>query len=109
MGLVAGFLVGITSIGSGSIIMSMLLLVVAASPAVLVGTDIVHALLLTTVTGLLHTGMGNVDLRLVGALVIGSVPGAVLGARLSNSVPKRWLKFALCLLLVVSGLRLLQL
>ncbi len=68
IGLVAGFLVGITSVGSGSIVMMMLLLFYSFHPKVMVGTDIVHALLLTGVTSLLHFRMHNVDVNLVGAL-----------------------------------------
>ncbi len=77
IGLVAGFLVGITSVGSGSIVMMMLLLFYSFQPKVMVGTDIVHALLLTGVTSLLHFRMHNVDTHLVGALLIGSVPGGI--------------------------------
>ena len=77
IGLVAGFLVGITSVGSGSIVMMMLLLFYSFQPKVMVGTDIVHALILTGVTSLLHFRMHNVDTHLVGALLLGSVPGGI--------------------------------
>src|SRR4051812_8264637 len=65
IGLVAGFLVGMTSVGSGSIIMMLLLLLYSFPPKVNVGTDIVHAVLLTGVTGMLHLRLGNVDPALV--------------------------------------------
>ena len=65
IGLVAGFLVGMTSVGSGSIIMMLLLLFYSFPPKVNVGTDIVHAVILTGVTGLLQFRLGNVDPRLV--------------------------------------------
>ena len=65
IGLVAGFLVGMTSVGSGSIIMMLLLLFYSFPPKVNVGTDIVHAVILTGVTGLLHFRLGNVDPGLV--------------------------------------------
>jgi uncharacterized membrane protein YfcA len=61
IGLVAGFLVGMTSVGSGSIIMMLLLLFYSYQPKVNVGTDIVHAVILTGVTGFLHFRLGNVD------------------------------------------------
>ena len=58
----------------------------------MVGTDIVHALILTGVTSLLHFRMHNVDTHLVGALLIGSVPGGLLGSYLSTRVPVPWLQ-----------------
>ncbi|MBV8476074.1 MAG: sulfite exporter TauE/SafE family protein, partial [Acidobacteria bacterium] len=74
IGLLAGFLVGMTSVGSGSIIMMLLLLFYSYPPKVMVGTDIVHAVLLTGITSLLHFRLGNVNLPLVGYLLIGSIP-----------------------------------
>ena len=59
IGLVGGFLVGMTSVGSGSIIMMMLLLFYSYAPKVMVGTDIVHAVILTGVTSLLHWRAGQ--------------------------------------------------
>src|SRR5580704_8170085 len=105
IGLVAGFLVGITSVGSGSIVMMMLLYIF--QPKVMVGTDIVHALLLTGVTSLLHFRMHNVDLHLVGALLIGSIPGGLLGSYLSTRVPVPWLRRILCAVLLATGARML--
>jgi uncharacterized membrane protein YfcA len=108
IGLVAGFLVGITSVGSGSIVMMMLLLFFSFQPKVMVGTDIVHALILTGVTSLLHFRMHNVDTHLVGALLIGSVPGGLLGSYLSTRVPVPWLRRILCAVLLATGARMLM-
>jgi uncharacterized membrane protein YfcA len=108
IGLVAGFLVGITSVGSGSIVMMMLLLFFSFPPKVMVGTDIVHALLLTGVTSLLHFRMHNVDVHLVGALVLGSIPGGLLGSYLSTRVPVPWLRRILCAVLLATGARMLM-
>ena len=108
IGLVAGFLVGITSVGSGSIVMMMLLLFYSFQPKVMVGTDIVHALILTGVTSVLHFRMHNIDLHLVGALVIGSVPGGLLGSYLSTRVPVPWLRRILCAVLLATGARMLM-
>jgi uncharacterized membrane protein YfcA len=105
IGLVAGFLVGITSVGSGSIVMMMLLLFYSFQPKVMVGTDIVHALLLTS---LLHFRMHNVDTHLVGALLLGSVPGGLLGSYLSTRVPVPWLRRILCAVLLATGARMLM-
>jgi len=106
IGLVAGFLVGITSVGSGSIVMMMLLLFYSFQPKVMVGTDIVHAL--TGVTSLLHFRMHNIDIHLVGALLIGSVPGGLLGSYLSTRVPVPWLRRILCAVLLATGARMLM-
>jgi uncharacterized membrane protein YfcA len=107
LGLIAGFLVGITSVGSGSIVMMMLLLFFSFQPKVMVGTDIVHALILTGVTSLLHFRMHNVDTHLVGALLLGSVPGGLLGSYLSTRVPVPWLRRILCAVLLATGARML--
>jgi uncharacterized protein len=107
IGLFGGILVGMTSVGSGSIIMMMLLLFYSFAPKVMVGTDIVHAVILTGVTSLLHWRLGNVDLPLVGSLLIGSVPGGILGSHLSTRVPVLWLRRILCAVLLMTGARML--
>jgi uncharacterized membrane protein YfcA len=107
IGLLAGFLVGMTSVGSGSIIMMLLLLFYSFSPKMMVGTDIVHAVLLTGVTSLMHFKLGNVDPYLVGSLVIGSVPGGLFGSHLSTRMPVPWLRRILCAVLLASGARML--
>jgi uncharacterized membrane protein YfcA len=107
IGLAAGFLVGMTSVGSGSIIMILLLVLYSLSPKVSVGTDIVHAVVLTGVTGLLHFRLGNVDPELVLTLLIGSIPGGLLGSHLSTRMPMLWLRRILCALLLITGARML--
>lgn len=107
IGLVGGFLVGITSVGSGSIIMMLLLVFYSFPPKVMVGTDICHAVILTGVTSLLHWRMGNVNFDLVGALLIGSIPGGILGSYLSTRVPVLWLRRILCTVLLMTGARML--
>jgi len=107
IGLVAGFLVGMTSVGSGSIIMMLLLLLYSFPPKVNVGTDIVHAVVLTGVTGFLHFRLGNVDPKLVLSLLIGSIPGGLLGSHLSTRMPMIWLRRVLCALLLITGARML--
>ncbi len=107
IGLVAGFLVGMTSVGSGSIIMMMLLLFYSFPPKMNVGTDIMHAVILTGVTSFLHFRLGNVDSGLVVTLLIGSIPGGLLGSHLSTRVPMIWLRRLLCTLLLLTGARML--
>lgn len=107
IGLVGGFLVGMTSVGSGSIIMMLLLMFYAFLPKVMVGTDIVHAVILTGVTSFLHWKLGNVDFQLVTSLLIGSIPGGILGSHLSTRVPVLWLRRILCAVLLMTGARML--
>jgi uncharacterized protein len=107
IGLVAGFLVGMTSVGSGSIIMMLLLLFYCFPPKVNVGNDIVHAVILTGVTSLLHFRLGNVDPHLVLSLLIGSIPGGLIGSHLATRVPMLWLRRILCALLLITGARML--
>lgn len=107
IGLLAGFLVGMTSVGSGSIIMMLLLMFYSFSPKIMVGTDIVHAVLLTGVTSLLHWRLGNVDPYLIGFLLIGSIPGGIFGSYLSTRMPVPWLRRILCTVLLATGARML--
>lgn len=107
IGLVAGVLVGMTSVGSGSIIMMLLLLFYSFPPKVNVGTDILHAVILTGVTGFLHFKLGNVDPGLVVSLLIGSIPGGLVGSHLATRVPMLWLRRILCALLLITGCRML--
>jgi hypothetical protein len=107
IGLFAGFLVGITSVGSGSIVMMLLLLCYSYHPKVMVGTDIVHAVVLTGIASFLHFRAGNVDPTLVASLLIGSIPGGVLGSYLSTRVPIPWLRRILCGVLLATGARML--
>jgi uncharacterized protein len=107
IGLVAGFLVGMTSVGSGSIIMMLLLLFYSFPPKINVGTDILHAVILTGTTGLLHFRAGNVDPSLVLTLLIGSVPGGLIGSHLATRMPMIWLRRLLCALLLITGARML--
>ncbi len=107
IGLLAGFLVGMTSVGSGSIIMMLLLLFYSFPPKISVGTDILHAVILTGVTGLLHFRLGNVDPGLVVSLLIGSIPGGLVGSHLATRVPMLWLRRILCAMLLITGARML--
>jgi len=102
-GLVGGFLVGMSSVGSGSIIMLFLMIFVRGSPAILVGTNIVHAVVLTAFASLLHVRLGTVDSTLVFTLLIGSLPGSVLGAQLSQRFPSHWIQGTLYIVLFVTG------
>lgn len=107
IGFVSGILVGMTSIGSGSITMMLLMLMYPFAPLVMVGTDIVHAVALTGFTSILHLRLGTVQSGLVLALLAGSIPGGLLGTWLSSYVPGHWLKRILCGVLFLTGARML--
>jgi uncharacterized membrane protein YfcA len=77
------------------------------TPAKLVGTDIAHAVPLTVVAGLGHWGLGNVDFGLLGALLVGSIPGIILGSRLSIKVNSVYVRNAIAVMLAVVGGKLL--
>jgi uncharacterized protein len=107
IGLVAGVLVGVTSIGSGSVILMLLLVFYGFLPSLMVGTDIVHAVFLAGLTGLLQLGFGNVDMVLVACVLLGSIPGGLLGAYLTRFLPSHRFKQMLCTILVLVGARML--
>lgn len=106
LGAVTGSLVGFTSVGAGSVLMAVLLIFYPAPAVALVGTGVVHAVLVTGVTGAFHLLAGNVQLPLVLNLLLGSVPGVLLGSRLVGRLPDRSIRTALALLLVVTGAEL---
>ncbi len=106
-GAMGGYLVGLTSIGSGSIMAIILLLLYPLAPAVVVGTDIAHATVLSLVTGLAHASQGNVDWGLAGTLLLGSVPGVLVGSRVAPYVPGKPLRVILACMLIFVGGRLL--
>jgi uncharacterized membrane protein YfcA len=105
-GLVIGAGVGLTSVGSGSLLMAILLLVSELDLLVLIGTDIVHATVLLAAAGAAHWVQGNVEPRLVLGLLAGSVPGVWLGSRLSQVVPSAPLRVALAAILGATGVKL---
>ncbi len=107
LGLVVGFLVSTTSVGSGVLLMPLLILFFPLPPSKLVGTDILLASLLTTLAGSLYIFMGNVDLSLVFLLLIGSIPGVILGSKFNARIPARPLLIIIALILFVSGFLLI--
>ncbi len=106
-GATGGYLVGLTSIGSGSVMAVILLLLYPLAPAVVVGTDIAHATVLSLVTGFAHILNSNVDFALAGTLLLGSIPGVLIGSRMAPRLPGRPLTIILAAMLVFVGARLL--
>jgi uncharacterized membrane protein YfcA len=108
VGLVGGFVVGLTSVGSGTFFGLAMLLLYPLTAAKIVGTDIFHAALLLWVAGAGHFVAGNVDLSATGWLLIGSIPGVLLGSQVTVKLPDRSLRAALALTLGLAGLKLLD-
>ncbi len=108
-GVVLGFLVTFTSIGAGALGAVMLLYLYPRrlTPLSLVGTDIVHAIPLTLLAGTGHLLMGNVDLGLLGTLLIGSIPGIIIGSLLAMRAPEQLVRTAITIVLALVGLKMI--
>lgn len=108
IGVIGGFIVGMTSVGSGSLVIVMLML---AYPRLtgsrLVGTDLAQAIPLVGAAALGHFVFGNVHLDLTASLLVGSIPGVYLGAHFSSRAPDGFIRPALVVVLVASALKLL--
>jgi uncharacterized membrane protein YfcA len=109
LGATGGFIVGLTSVGSGTFFALVMLIVFPLTAAKIVGTDIFHAAALLWVAGIAHLIHGNVDLSAMGWLLVGSVPGILLGSQITVKLPERSLRVALATVLLASGVRLLEL
>jgi hypothetical protein len=110
VGALGGLLVGVTSVGSGSVIMVALLMLYPALSAVrLVGTDLVQAVPLVLSAAIANIiAQGGLDLALTIPLVIGSVPGTILGSRLAPRVPQSVIRRGIVIVLTMSGIALLD-
>src|SRR5204863_2551016 len=103
-----GFVVGLTSVGSGTFFgLAMLLLYPLTAPKI-VGTDLFHAAALLWVAGVSHLAHGNVDVHAMAWLLVGSIPGVLLGSNMSVRVPDRPLRIAFATILFLSGVKLLE-
>lgn len=104
-GIVLGVLVSISSVGAGAVGVSVLLLLYPRQPiATIVGSDIAHAVPLTLVAGMGHWALGDVDWGLMGVLLLGSLPGIVVGSFSATRVPETVLRLTLaCVLFLVAG------
>ncbi|MFN2467563.1 MAG: sulfite exporter TauE/SafE family protein [Gaiellaceae bacterium] len=108
IGLSGGFIVGLTSVGSGTFFGLMMLIVYPLAAATIVGTDIMHAAFLLWVAGAGHVYAGNVDFGAMGWLLIGSIPGVLLSSQLTVKLPDRALRVALATVLTLGGIKLLE-
>ena len=109
VGACIGFLVSLTSVGSGSLIVACLAFLYPATPLRrIVGSDIFHALFLLGVSALGHFELGSINGRLLAGLLLGSLPGVWIGSRMSAIFPEKILRPILGITLLFFGYRLLQ-
>lgn len=106
-GAVVGVLTGLTSIGSGSLTTALLSLSSHRQGRRLVGTVLVHATLLTFAAGLTHLAIGEVNLALTAALLVGSIPGVLLGSQATARIPAPHLQGAVAVGLLVLSIAIL--
>lgn len=104
LGAGVGALVSITTIGSGSLLLCVLAVLFPLSPPALVGTDLVHALLLSSAATAAQLASGRVDFQLAAWVLLGGIPGVLLGAKLTSRVPERAMRGVVACVLVGLGL-----
>ena len=108
-GALLGVLVSLSSIGAGAIGATLILLLYPRVPTQrLVGTDIAHAVPLTLVAGIGHASLGHVEWGLLASLLVGSLPGIWLGAKLTRALPDQLVRALLCVSLVTAGLKVIN-
>jgi len=108
IGAVFGFVVGLTSVGSGTFFGLVMVLVYPLSVSAIVGTDIFHAAALLWVAGFGHLVAGNVDLHAMAWLLVGSIPGVLITSKYTLRTPDNVLRLGLASVLFLSGLKLLN-
>jgi uncharacterized membrane protein YfcA len=109
IGIMGGLIVGMTSVGSGSLIIVLLLLLYPTlSAGQLVGTDLVQAVPLVAAAAVGHLLFGDVSFSIAGALMLGAIPGVIVGARISSKAPDHIIRPILIVVLLASGAKLLE-
>lgn len=108
IGVFVGFMVGLTSVGSGTlIILGLFFLYPRWESKDLVGTDVFHAAVLVSAAAIAQYSAGNVNVPMMLSLLIGSIPGVVVGSRLAVNVPGNALRVSLAGVLLLSGAKML--
>jgi len=107
LGALCGFIIGLTSVGSGTFLAVCLILFYPLATDRIVGTDVFHAMILLCITAIAQRMVGNVDLWMVASLLMGSIPGVLIGSQLTVHAPTRVLRSILAVVLFLSGLALL--
>ena len=108
IGAVGGLVVGLTSVGSGTFFGLTMLLVYPLTAQKIVGTDVFHAAALLWVAGASNLLHGNVDVHAMAWLLVGSIPGVLIGSNLSIRIPERELRVAFGVVLLLSGIKVLE-
>ena len=105
MGIVLGVFVTLSSVGAGAFGIMALVLMFPNLPMIrIIGSDVVHAVLLTLVAGLGHMSSGNVDFHLLGWLLVGSIPAIVVGTLVSSRLPEKVIRKVLGITLFILGI-----
>jgi uncharacterized protein len=108
IGAVGGFVVGLTSVGSGTWFGLAMLFAYPLTASKMVGTDMFHAAVLLWVAGISHLLHGDVDKHAIAWLLVGSIPGVLLGSHLSIRVPEKPLRIGFGIVLLLSGIKLVN-
>lgn len=106
-GVLTGFVIGLTSAGSGTLIAIALIAIFRLTPQRVVGTDVFHAAVLLWAAGAAHWVGGNIDFLLAANILVGSIPGVIVGSNLSVKAPQTLLRYALAVVLIASGAMLI--
>src|SRR3954471_9139713 len=108
LGASVGFVLGVTSAGSGSLIAVGLIMLFRLTPQRVVGTDVFHAAILLWAAAIAHVIAGNVDFALAGTILLGSIPGVWVGSGLTMRLPVGVMRATLAIVLIGAGLAILQ-
>ena len=100
-------MIGLTSAGSGTLIAIALIAIFRLTPQRVVGTDVFHAAVLLWAAGIAHWVGGNIDFALALTILVGSIPGVIIGTNLSVKAPQTLLRYALAIVLMASGTTLI--
>lgn len=107
IGAFGGFLVGLTSIGGGTVIMALLVLFFVIPPEHLVGLDVTHGAVLALFSATTYALAGHIQWNLLLWMIVGSIPGVLLGSRMVVKIPQRYIRGTLAVLLILAGINLL--
>ena len=99
-GITTGFVIGLTSAGSGTLIAISLIAIFRLTPQRVVGTDVFHAAVLLWAAGIAHWIGGNIDFLLAGTILVGSIPGVLIGTGWAVKAPQTFLRYALAVVLM---------
>lgn len=108
VGIVGGFLVGLTSVGAGTLFGVAMILIFGLRSKRMVGTDIFHGCILSGVAAAGHVVAGDVDYALVGSLLVGAIPGVLIGGFASTLMPEKAIRPTIGTVLLLTGVRILS-